>query len=94
MTTLQIRIDEKTKKQAKKIFASLGLDMSTGIKLYLKQVMIRKGLPFLVTTENGLTLQEEQELLQAVHEAEKGINVTKAMDADEALGYLEDRYED
>lgn len=89
MTTLQIRIDEKTKKQAKKIFNSLGLDMSTGIKLFLEQVNIRKGLPFLLTTENGLSLAQEQALLQAAQEAEKGINVTKAMDAEEAIEYLD-----
>jgi addiction module RelB/DinJ family antitoxin len=38
-TTLQIRIDKKTKDAAQKAFHSMGLDMSSGVKLYLTQVM-------------------------------------------------------
>lgn len=89
MTTLQVRVDKKTKEKARKVFASLGIDMSTGIKLYLQQVNLRKGLPFLLTTQNGLTVQKEQEILCAAQEAAKGKNVTKVMTQDEAIKYLD-----
>lgn len=46
MTTLNIRIDEKVKAQAAKTLASLGLDMSSAIKMFLNQVIVNKGLPF------------------------------------------------
>lgn len=46
MTTIQIRIDEKTKARAKKVFSKMGLDVSSGIKLYLSRVVQDKGLPF------------------------------------------------
>ena len=46
MTTIQIRIDEKTKNEAGKIFNNLGIDMTTAIKLFLKQASIKKALPF------------------------------------------------
>ncbi len=46
MTTLNIRIDEKVKAQAAKALASLGLDMSSAIKMFLNQVVVEKGLPF------------------------------------------------
>ncbi len=88
MTTIQVRIDEKTKQSAKKVFNRVGLDMSSAIKLYLKQVSIRKGLPFSVLTENGLTPEEEDEILIASEEARQGINVSPAMEADEAIEYL------
>jgi len=88
MTTIQIRIDEKTKKSAKKILEEIGLDMSTAIKVFLKQVSIRKGMPFQTLTENGLTEKEEDEILKASEEARKGINVSPAMDAKDALEYL------
>ncbi|MBU0668096.1 type II toxin-antitoxin system RelB/DinJ family antitoxin [Patescibacteria group bacterium] len=48
MTTIQIRIDENTKNEAKKIFDKLGIDMSTAIKMYLKRVVAGKGIPFVV----------------------------------------------
>lgn len=46
MTTLNIRIDEKTKSSAFKVLSSIGLDMSSAIKVFLNQVIIEKGLPF------------------------------------------------
>lgn len=46
MTTLNIRIDEKTKSSAFKVLSSMGLDMSSAIKVFLNQVIIEKGLPF------------------------------------------------
>ena len=88
MTTIQVRIDEKTKRSAKKVLDRVGLDMSSAIKLYLKQVSIRQGLPFTVLTENGLTPEEEDQILIASEEARKGINVSPAMEADEAIEYL------
>ena len=66
----------------------VGLDMSSAIKLYLKQVSIRKGLPFAVLTENGLTPEEENHILAASEEARRGINVSPAMEGDEAVEYL------
>ncbi|OGG59851.1 hypothetical protein A2765_04675 [Candidatus Kaiserbacteria bacterium RIFCSPHIGHO2_01_FULL_56_24] len=46
MTTIQIRIDEKTKRKARKVFHKMGLDVSSGIKLYLAQVAREDALPF------------------------------------------------
>jgi addiction module RelB/DinJ family antitoxin len=51
MTTINIRVEEKTKKAANKVFADLGLDMSTGVKMFLTQVAREKGLPFTPTTD-------------------------------------------
>ena len=77
MTTIQVRIDEKTKKQAQKILNDIGLDMSSAIKMYFKQITIKKGIPFRVVTENGLTPEEEESILRAAEEAKRGINVTR-----------------
>ena len=88
MATVQIRIDEKTKRSAKKILDEIGLDMSSAIKLYLNQIAIRRGIPFQILTEDGLTIQQEKEILEASDEAKKGINVTEPMNIKEALAYL------
>ena len=47
-TTTQIRIDSEIKKQANELFATLGLDMSTAVNLFLHQCALRGGLPFRV----------------------------------------------
>lgn len=88
MNTLQIRIDEKTKIKAQKVLHKVGLDMSTAVKLFFHQIIERQAVPFLITTENGLTLQEERDILQASEEAKRGKNVSKKMSPAEAIKYL------
>lgn len=46
MSTLSIRIEEKTKKEASKTLAALGLDISSAVKMFLNQVVIEQGIPF------------------------------------------------
>lgn len=43
---LQIRIDEKLKNDAVKIFDTLGLDISSAVRMFLKRAIIEKGIPF------------------------------------------------
>jgi len=45
-TTINIRIAEDIKKEASKTLADMGLDMSTAVKMFLKQVIVDKSLPF------------------------------------------------
>lgn len=49
MTTLNIRIDEKLKNNASVVLENLGLDLSSAIKLFLSQVVVKKGIPFIPT---------------------------------------------
>ena len=88
MDTIQIRIDEKTKKSAKKILEEMGLDMSGAIKIFLKQVVIRKGFQFQVITENVFTLEFEMETLKAWEDMKKGKNIIGPFEEGEALKYL------
>lgn len=87
-TTIQIRVDQKTKEESSKILEEIGLDTSSAIKAFLRQVILTKGIPFPLLTENGLTLRQEREIIQAGEEAKQGINVTKPMEAKEAIAYL------
>lgn len=56
MTTLSVRIEEKTKKAASKALKDIGLDLSSGIKIFLNQVAVEKGLPF-TPTRNAAKLR-------------------------------------
>jgi len=49
MGTINIRVEEKVKKEASKTFAKMGLDMSSAIKLFLHQSVKENGLPFTPT---------------------------------------------
>ena len=54
MTTahINIRTDSEIKAQAQAIFASLGLDMTTAVNLFLRQTVRQKDLPFVLTTSS------------------------------------------
>lgn len=48
---ISANLDAETKKQAEKIFDSLGLNMTTAINLFLKAVVKVNGVPFPITTD-------------------------------------------
>lgn len=50
-THIRIRVDNEVKTQAQDLFASLGLDMTTAINIFLRQALRQRGIPFAVTTE-------------------------------------------
>lgn len=66
---IQIRIDAVTKKEAKKILDNLGLDMSTAVKLFFRQIINAKNLPFELRGENGLTLRNAEILRESIASA-------------------------
>ena len=70
-TTLQVRIDKGTKDKAKKTLENLGLDISSGIKLFLEQVITTQSIPFIPTTTEGLKLRYEKTYLKEVADAKK-----------------------
>lgn len=51
-STLQIRVDSTLRKEADELFALAGLDMSSAVRLFLRQSVIRRRLPFEVVSEN------------------------------------------
>jgi DNA-damage-inducible protein J len=71
LETIQIRIDAKTKKAARKTLDGIGLDMSSAIKLFLVNVINTQGIPLDLRTENGFTLAQEQVLQKETEEAKK-----------------------
>jgi len=67
MTTLNIRIEQNIKTKANKTLSSLGLDMSSAVKLFLNQVIIEDGLPF-TPTKNPAKIRArwDKEVAQAL----------------------------
>ncbi len=63
---IQIRIDAETKDKAKKILDNLGMDMSSAVKLFFRQIINTKNIPFELRDENGLTLRNAEMLRESV----------------------------
>ena len=65
-TPTQIRIDTTVKEQANNLFASLGMDMSSAVNIFLRQCILHGGLPFAVEIP-----QYNQTTLDAMAEARR-----------------------
>lgn len=84
MATIQVRVPEKNKKNVEKILASLGLDVSTAVRMFLVRIELDQGLPFPVSkklTVNGFTPEFEAEVLEAAKDTEGSISFDNAEDA-------------
>ena len=60
----QVRIDETLKRQSTELFTQLGIDMSGAVNMFLRQCVMRGGLPFEVSVP-----RYRQEVLEAMEEA-------------------------
>ncbi|MFT5037346.1 MAG: DNA-damage-inducible protein J [Candidatus Azotimanducaceae bacterium] len=70
-STIQIRIDTKTKNESRKILEELGLDMSSAVKMFLKNVINTQSIPLDLRTVNGFTVAQEREMIRDTEEAKK-----------------------
>ena len=58
-----ITIDEVTKKKAQALLADFGMDLSTAVNIFLKQMVYEGSFPFLITREtpNAVTIAAMEE---------------------------------
>jgi len=59
MSQIAVRVDDELKKQATAIFNELGLDMSTAVKLFLKQSVLTRSIPFDVKLDSDYEIELE-----------------------------------
>lgn len=71
MITLQINVDDILKQEADDLFSSLGLDIQTAVRIFLKASIENSGIPFYVQHRH-LT---SQSLTQAVNDVRNRKNL-------------------
>lgn len=77
-TTINIRTDAATKKQAEALFNDFGISLSSAINMFLKQTIRERKIPF----EIGYTSDIPNELTSKVlSESEMGINLSPTYDS-------------
>ena len=67
---VQARIEEKLRDEVEPILTSLGLSLTNAITIFLKQVKLKKGLPFPVILPNAQTRK-------VIEDADKNIGTKK-----------------
>lgn len=80
--TLHSRIDKKTKTNAEKILAIIGMNHSEAINLFYRQIVLRRGIPFNLEIPN-------EETLKAIDEFESGKKIKSFKTINELFADLE-----
>lgn len=70
MANLQIRLNDELKTQADNLFASLGFDTSTAVRMFLTIAVENNGLPFEVRHKAF-----SENIIQAVNESRNRVNL-------------------
>jgi DNA-damage-inducible protein J len=81
-TTIQVRLDKRTKDQAQKVFRMLDISMSEAVKLFLRQVAFHGGIPFEIKIPNAVTDK-------ALRESEEGKDLHRVSSVDQLFEELE-----
>ncbi len=78
MATLSIRIEEKTKREARKALAGIGLDLSSAVKMFLHQVVIEQGIPFKPTrSTKEIRAEWDKEAQEALTHGKRYTDISK-----------------
>ena len=88
-TLVQVRIDEKLKSEATAVYDSLGIDLSTAVRIFLKRSVLANGVPFDMTLPKSTSAEDKalNALLNLSNEAAK--NGTSEMTLDKINAEIE-----
>ncbi len=84
-TQIQVRIDAKTKRDAKKVLEEIGMDASTAVNILFKQIARGGSFPIDLRDINGFRSDKALELHSAIREvknSKKNFKNTKSLIAD------------
>ena len=79
---VQVRVDKATKSKAQHILNALGMRLSEAISLYLRQIILHKGIPFDLKIPDKLTAE-------TLAKSDKGDDLHEVSSVDELFAELD-----
>lgn len=72
---VNIRVDEELKRKAESLFADMGLNMTTAVNVFLRQVLRTGGIPFEITTrkDDFYSTANQKVLRESINRLEQGM---------------------
>jgi len=74
-THIHVRIDGDIKEQAQQIFSDIGLDISTAVNIFIKQVVRNRSFPFLPSADPFYCDSNMAHLMKVKADADAGRNM-------------------
>ena len=86
-TNISIRMDTELKKQAESMFAEMGLNMTTAMNIFLRQVVRQGKIPFEIATDipNAEMLETMKEMNDTIHDSIPAEKLTDTKELREGL---------
>ena len=96
-TTLNIRINQEVKKTAEIVLSQLGVPMAAAIDMFLKQVALTGGIPFIITLPKApysinMDIMSSSQIREMLNEGLSDIDNGKVRPAREAFARFKDRH--
>jgi len=74
-THIHVRVDNDVKKEAQLIFNDMGLDISTAVNMFIKQVIINRSFPYLPSADPFFSESNMSHLTKVKADADAGRNM-------------------
>lgn len=68
MTTITFKVDDEMKKEATELYKSMGLDLSSALRLFIKQSLVTRSIPFVIKADD---------LTPVLDDVVKGVNMSE-----------------
>jgi len=79
MANLQIRIDEDLRTQAQQVAQALGMDLTTAVRLFLRQMVTNQALPFQPALDPFYSRSNRAALKKSIEQAQANQVVSKTL---------------
>ncbi len=76
-TNVSIRMDSELKKQSEKLFADMGLNMTTAFTIFVKAVVREGRIPFEIKADSFYSRRNVERLNRAAKDMDKGVRVAE-----------------
>lgn len=93
-TSVNIKMEENVRDQAKKLFDELGLDMTSAVNIFLKAAIREQSIPFALSTTDQDKMQSELEkkLRLDIRTSEQEIKKGQGIPFSQAMRELNTKY--
>jgi len=79
MSILQVRVDDNVRLQASEIAKSMGIDLTTAVRMFLQQMINERGIPFKPRIDPFYSDINQERLLQSIESLNNGEVITKTI---------------
>ena len=73
---LQVRMERSLKEEVEEIFAEMGLDTTTAVRMFFTKVARTRSIPFLLKAEPEFTPEQETRILEAWDQTKDPANLS------------------